>query len=357
LVQNNSTIENVSVENNTFNSATSKDNYYPFISICLESIGSNVSGVKSLTIKNNKFLSNKVDSSYRAVVSIYSVGNGIKQSTIMNSEISGNVCNSNQSIIVTDNSSTKKLPLFSSNFAIKNNTCGTIGILAGTSPENASGSIDVRGNTVKLISNLDYTATSKMIYGDGYLPTCFMSIQDNIVNWIDIQTNNSNSNKETCIISKNKIFAGNPQVLSNIATNISNIALSYKASNASANTSLSIISDNSIYSENSYTYNTAIYCEGYANIIGNSISGCVKNSSNTNYPIVQIASGSVLFTNNTINRSGLEVDCFIKGPGTSSALKSKIINNVLIGADSTYTTNKDTPSSSPNIWYDTNFSW
>lgn len=352
-------LSDVAISNNKFNSKYGQDNFYPFIAIKLRSDAASAASCSNLSIVKNTFTS-RATSSYRAAIVIHSDGPASlgKYPKLIDSVISENACNYDQAIILTDKTSNANCPIVTSNVHLKNNICGIIGFVTAASSDGKSSCLLVSENKVKLIANIDssgksvtYSATP----GSLSASTGFVSIEKNIVNWISVSSNNA---PEATRISSNKVTAASANLLNEWKVNediqysfkVKNQAISCRLYGSSANSS--VISENNIYSDGAVNYyDAAIHCDGYSQIIGNSIFGCVKNTSATTYnPIVSLGSrGGFIVASNTINRNGLTVDCFIIGPAEDNTNKAIIINNLLIGVSAT---DGQVKKKIPSDWYD-----
>jgi hypothetical protein len=352
-------LSDVVISNNKFNSKYDEDIFYPFIAIRLKSDTVAAASCTNLSIVKNTFTSRN-EFSYRAAIVIHSDGptpSG-KYPKLADSAISENTCNYDQSIILTDSTLNANCPIVASNVYVKNNICGIIGFVTAASSDGKSSSLIVIENKVKLIANIDssgksvaYSATT----GSLSASTGFVSIERNMVNWISVSSNNA---PEAIRITSNKATPASINLLTESKVNdgvqgpfqVKNQAISCRLYGSSANSS--IISENNIYSDGTVNYyDAAIHSDGYSQIIGNSIFGCVKNPNSTTYnPIVSLGSrGGFLVANNNINRNGLTVDCFIVGPGETNTNKAIIVNNLLIGVSATEGPSK---KKIPSDWYD-----
>lgn len=335
-------LSDVTITDNKFICNTK--NYYPFIAIRMESNSTLFSSAKSINVKNNSFTA--ATPAFNAVVAFYSFHVSGHPDTelpkLTDCNIYGNTCNSDQMIIITDGTAENKYPIVTSNVSIDANICGIIGLVCGSkvSSDNMSSTF-IHNNKSKLIASLNFSGSKLVDYSlNASKPSGFVSVKNNVVNWIDVRSKNVNCFEPTSI-SGNKIIAGDfGPFQASSSINLSNIAIRYSnfvSTNAviskKNNGNSSNISENYIYAENlSYSYDTAIYCDSAAQITNNSVFLCANNSAK---PIIHLLSDGIIMSNNNINNKGLSAKCFFSGPAKGDWSKfsgySIVKNNVIIG--------------------------
>lgn len=237
-------LSNITIDHVIFNynPLINTSDRYSFINF---ELSANTSILKNLTITNCQFNNNNVSGikeDMRAAIAIINTApaNTVtgQQPLLLNTNISHNICNRNQSIITTsvlNNSNKMTYPgLVAQNCVVKNNICGTIGywISSGSkvvsiapnvntlTDKNTSLTID--GNLCHYIGTLThkgkYFLASNVVSGTSTnfcdYPSGYVTITDNKLNWI--HTAITYEDNSSLIISKNSLCAYDMAYLNSI---------------------------------------------------------------------------------------------------------------------------------------------
>lgn len=215
-------LDNVFIDNVVFNYSplpTVTNNRFSFINF---EFGARSAIFNNINITNCKFNNTQTGSTIEDVRAAISIINRVTfsalgppntslQPLLINSKISGNYCNRNQSIILssllnTTGNNMQYPGLTTENCIIRDNICGVIGYLIASAPKvvnlvptinaspDKSGGLLIENNVCHYIANMDstgkYLAISKVVSGTSAnqiaYPTGYVNIKGNKTNWIHI---------------------------------------------------------------------------------------------------------------------------------------------------------------------------
>ena len=381
------TISGLRVQNCIFNSLVS--DHFPFISLQLSAYGA---VFQDISITDNQFnaIPNSLDER-RAVIAITSTLGGTAYPAsvtyptfprLVNADISNNICNFDQMILVSTNRSTSGgtagavigAMIACSNCRISRNLCGLIGYMTAADfvsnnfnndPANLGANRDkpdqltISNNNCHMITNLDSTgkyiafAATEVSTGvdSVQVSTGAVNLTDNIVNWMSVGVASYTStgtyisaNADGLIVTNNRFTPGNSAFIGSYYQDSGNSNLNPPKEGllirASTSASGDFSNPQSIVANNifdnkvlitptgtyeAYGYDITLRCEASAIIRGN-----ILNQTNPfGGPMVKLggtsAGGpSITFTNNTLNRGSATITAYVQ------AQNSNATNNVII---------------------------
>jgi hypothetical protein len=351
----NQSITNLTIKNCTFFNVFA--DHFPFI--CITATDA-TAYIGNINIFNNKFISQTPEDLRAAIALISLTGstpNYPLHPALVNVNISNNICNQNQMIIVSTNRNgniVSNNAFTATNCFIEKNICGTIGFF--TSVGNADGvnnnssfnanftindkfdNLIIKENTCKYISNLDSTGKWIDFFSDSGIPTVTIGtgqvdIINNTTSWIHAGVDGYTVLGEGIRILDNKLNPNNNTYLTNYKDPLNsipdNIALyllqdgNLAVGNTQSIISGNIVSQNPIFISGDpavqlgpYYYDIVIYAGNNAQIVNNNISGVVSTTSG-------FGDNKIIFLNseqttanyvvkgNVLNRNGLGIAAYI----------------------------------------------
>lgn len=240
-------LSDVLIQNTVFNftPGSASNNRVPFISFVFAS--GNIT-LKNLTIKDCQFNNNSIGvDDRRPAVCIMNTATGgtssSSQPVLLNCEVSNNICNNNQMIVITSKTDVAHSPslmkypgLAAVNVNVFGNVCGTIGyfVSSGTrvnniptmTTYNSNGpGLNISGNDCHYICNMDhagrYLALSKSGVNYSQYPTGYVRIYENSTNWI--HTGCAYEENSSLTITNNSLNAYDTAYLDSYNDNAANI--------------------------------------------------------------------------------------------------------------------------------------
>jgi hypothetical protein len=384
-------IENIIIQNNKFNAITGSLSFTPMAVQRSPFIIFNMYEnyiVNNVNIENNTFNDNNSASFSGSAICFYNNDNNITSGNypvIANIFIDGNICNQNQSITITTASTGVKLDLKTHiiplNVNIINNSCGFIGYIINSKANVPTLSVlsDKYQQEILIENNKTHAIVSPFITSSGsdyYIPlfnnstdspvfaTGKQSIINNNTHMINIFTLSKDSNNEfgSVYVLKNNIDCNRSSSIVSMFLNSSNPIILYKGISIYSGSSGSFtnliknnyceISNNYItsgyYSSSLHKFDIGINCNNCHAIITNNT---IKNLNNGISFGITANTGIFNINNNNIYRYSSSIGYYIYAPASSVSVETeaKIYDNYL---DSTTSdgSNEDT------IYYDLSYS-
>lgn len=291
-----SNVQDVTIENCTFTSTETRQRP-PFVSINMELDDV----VERLNVVNNKFNDANVDPAEdQAAIALVSSnsGAGSGPALVINSNLSGNVCNNHQGIYITQERTSGSpgvaIPGVSIvNTNVSSNFCGVVGFIA--SSQESSYALDTRtdrsqglkinGNTCHIIGNIANGDASEpgtfiLTSVDTNVPSGNIEISGNTCHWIWLISGQEDSATEysQTIVSNNRLTAFDLSFFNQYETSASSISQAIAIiGSTNLEASEAIISNNIInfglFDSTIYLYDRGIAVITSANITNNIIRG------------------------------------------------------------------------------------